>query len=709
MTSLVLMKHTTTRLLFWSALILGVSGSCGGPARSQNQAGQTQPNVIFILVDDMGWGDVGVFWQNQRKDRNDRSEPWQITPALDELAADGAMLTNHYSAAPVCAPSRASLLLGVSQGHANVRDNQFDKELQDTHTLGSVLRGAGYHTAAIGKWGLQGGDSAARGPDWPAHPSNRGFDYYLGYVRHSDGHEHYPKEGIYRGSKEVWENTTNIAEDLDKSYTADLWTAAAKRYITQQAQSSDDTSPFFLYLAYDTPHAVLELPTQAYPEGGGLRGGLQWTGQPGHMINTASGTVDSYVYPEYSAATWDDDHDPATPEVHWPETYQRYASACRRIDDGVRDLVTLLKDLNIYENTLIVFTSDNGPSEEDYLPRDTYIRNTPDFFNSFGPFDGIKRDTLEGGVREPTIVSWPARIPGNRVIDEPSAMYDWMATFADAAGIPAPARTDGVSLLPLLTGEVASAEHPVYVEYFQGGATPRYPEFLETHAGRRRNQMQMIRMGDFAGVRYDIQSADDDFDIYNVVTDPQQSDNLAGNPAYLGMQDSMKRAVLQRRRPDPGAPRPYDSALMPAMEPQSLKTGLRWSAYAGAFPWVADVSGLTPSAEGASDLPDLSVMNHAGMVVYEGAIRVRQDGEYEFVVRGDGPFLLRLHESLLVDGSHGYQPGQQVSATAMLKAGFHPVRIYVLKKTGNEKDLEIQWRGPGAVLATLVAGDLYRQ
>jgi arylsulfatase A-like enzyme len=117
------------------------SWSVGVPSRQEKA--QSKPNIIFILVDDMGWGDVGAFWQNQRKARNDRSEPWQQTPALDALAAGGVMLTNHYAAAPVCAPSRASLLLGVSQGHANVRDNQFDKELQDPYTLGTVLKKAG--------------------------------------------------------------------------------------------------------------------------------------------------------------------------------------------------------------------------------------------------------------------------------------------------------------------------------------------------------------------------------------------------------------------------------------------------------------------------------------------------------------------------------------------------------------------------------------
>src|SRR5690606_38069180 len=154
-----------------------------------------------------------------------------------------------------------------------------------------------------------------------------------------------------------------------------------------------------MYLAYDTPHAVLELPTQAYPEGSGLNGGIQWLGKPGHMINTASGTVDSYMYPQYARATYDDDNNAATPEVSWPDTYKRYASVNCRIDEQVADILQLLKDLKIDDNTLVVFTSDNGTSAESYLP-EPY---KPDFFNGFGPFDGIKRDLYEGGVRVPAI------------------------------------------------------------------------------------------------------------------------------------------------------------------------------------------------------------------------------------------------------------------------------------------------------------------
>ena len=359
-----------------------------------------QPNIIFILADDLGWGDLGFQFQNKRAKMNVRSEPSVKTPNLDLFAKQGVQMPNHYCPAPVCAPSRASLMLGRHQGHANVRDNQFDKALDNNHTMATVLRTAGYSTAIFGKWGLPGlGDnksdqeSGNNESDWEAHPLNRGFEYFLGYMRHRDGHEHYPKEGVYRGKKEVYENHKNIVEDLDKCYTADLWTAAAKKWIIEQKQEKKSEKPFFIYLAYDTPHAFCELPTQVYPEGGGLKGGLKWLGQPGHMINTASGVVDSWIHPDYANETYDNDKNPATPEVAWPNVYKRYATSTRRIDSAVGDLIQLLKDLKIDNNTMIVFTSDNGPSRESYLKEDY----EPNFFNGFGPFDGIKRDLLEGG------------------------------------------------------------------------------------------------------------------------------------------------------------------------------------------------------------------------------------------------------------------------------------------------------------------------
>ena len=427
-----------------------------------------KPNILFILCDDLGYGDVGVFFQNLRQKQ---AEPCHFTPKIDTMAAEGIQLPHHYCPAPVCAPSRASLLLGVHQGHANVRDNQFDKELDHNHTLATVMKGAGYATAAIGKWGLQGKPAPAP-PDWPAHPLNRGFDYYYGYIRHADGHEHYPKEGIYRKPKEVWDNRTEVSTNLDKCYTTDLFTARAKHWLADH-QRTNASQPFFLYLAYDTPHATLELPTQAYPPGGGTNGGLQWLGQPGHMINTASGTVDSWYHPDYASATWDHDKNPSTPPVPWPDVYKRFATDVRRIDDCVGDLLQLLKDLGLDQNTLVVFTSDNGPSRESYL-KEPY---EPTFFHSFGPFDGIKRDCWEGGLRVGAIARWPGRVPANRVSPLPCAFWDWMPTFAAMAGLPAPARSDGVSLLPTLTGRSVQRPSTIYVEYFLAGRTPKYDEF----------------------------------------------------------------------------------------------------------------------------------------------------------------------------------------------------------------------------------------
>src|SRR5262249_1045246 len=155
-----------------------------------------------------------------------------------------------------------------------------------------------------------------------------------------------------------------------------------------------------------------------------------------------------YVLPEYADATWDDDRNPATPEVPWPDVQKRYANDVRRIDFAVGDVLQLLKDLKVEDNTVVVFSSDNGPSIESYLPKEPYA---PTFFRGYGPFSGIKRDTLEGGERVPTLVRWPKQIPAGREITRPSGQWDWLATFAELAGVPAPAASDGVSLVPTLT------------------------------------------------------------------------------------------------------------------------------------------------------------------------------------------------------------------------------------------------------------------
>jgi len=697
------------RHLFLAGLAL--TGVLAGLAQKPSK--KKAPNILFILADDQGYGDLGAFYQNERARLNDRSKPVEVTPHLDRMAGEGAMLTQYYVAAPICAPSRSSLMLGVSQGHANVRDNEFDKALDDNYTMPGTLRKLGYSTAIIGKWGLEGNDKYdLNGYLWPEHPLKRGFDHYFGYMRHADGHEHYPKEALYRkywaeNGKGVWDGYKNITSTLDKCYTADLWTAAAKKYIVDHVRGSGKDKPFFLYLAYETPHAVQELPTQAYPAGGGLHGGMQWLGKPGHMISTASGVPDSYIYPEYATALYDDDGNPATPEVHWPSTYQRYATANRRIDDAVGDILQLLKDLNIDSNTIVVYTSDNGPSNESYLPEDRFPPNKPNFFRSFGPFEGMKADTWEGGVRLPAIVRWPGHV-GPTTVDLPVIAYDWAPTFIDAAGQTAPERMDGVSLLPVLTGKGVQREPTVYVEYKGEQKTPDYPEYAPSRRGRVRGQTQLLRLGDYVGVRYDIKDVSDDFEIYNVMNDPAERHNLADS--MTTMQKQMKARVLELHHNGEGSPRPYDNVPVGAVDPGAVVPGVDWAVYKGLFPWIPQVEGMNAIKKGHAGSLDLVDSAVGQVTVWTGYIQAPADGEYHFYFSCDTKAFLRIHDIQVLDADYGYPGGLPREATIVLKKGLHPFRLsYHRDEDQGEPFLKLDWSGPGMKRRKMAEADLFRK
>jgi arylsulfatase A-like enzyme len=661
-----------------------------------------QPNIIFILCDDLGFGDTGPSFQNDRAARNDRSIPAFATPQLDRFAAEGVQLRNHYCGAPVCAPSRASILLGRTQGHANVRDNQFDKALENNHTMATVLKQAGYATAAIGKWGLQGPGDRPRTPGptekkvgggspatWPAYPTKRGFDFYFGYVRHVDGHFHYPKED----EREVWDNDRNISASLDLCYTTDLFAARAKKWIVDQRATKPE-QPFFLYLAFDTPHAVLALPPCPFPSGGGMKGGLQWTGRPGAMINTATGKMDGWMDPAVSSATWDHDKNPATPEMPWPEVQKRYATDVRRIDAAVGDLLQLLKDLKVDDNTLVVFTSDNGPSRESYLKDKPY---EPEFFAGYGPFDGIKRDTLEGGVREPTLVRWPAQIRGARIDRTPSGQWDWLATFAEAAGVVPPAASDGVSLLPTLTGQGEQFRSALYIEYFNGQRTPSYEAFVPAHRGKVRQQMQTVLVDRFVGVRYNIKSAEDDFEIFDVEKDPQQSHNLAGEAGMADVQRRLKARALQSRRPDPDAPRPYDEALVPPVMAEAVQKGkIQYKIYEGEWAWVPQFRTLAAKDTGLTDKISAGVCppnSPGGGASFDGLFQAPADGEYTFVATSDGGAEVFLHDCRVIDDDFA-RTGTPATGTIRLAAGWHPLRVYY-RHGKDARQLSLEYSGPG--------------
>lgn len=515
-----------------------------------NASAADKPNILFILCDDLGYGDIGVFYQNEK------TGPSFKTPHIDKLAEDGIQLRAHYAPAPVCAPSRASLLLGQHQGNCPIRNNQFDKALPEQVNLASVLKEAGYHTGLIGKYGLQGKGENAK--SWPAYPTKRGFDYFLGAVRHRDGHEHYPHDRIHsKEQTEIWENDNEISNSLKGCYTTDLFTAAAKKFLSNHKAKSP-RAPFFLFLSYDTPHAATQIASSPYPKGFGLTGGIQWQGKSGAFINTANRKPDSYIHPDYAGKSW-------------PDVSKRYASSIRRIDNSVADIRQTLEDLGYAQNTLIVFTSDHGPSKESYISEQL----RPDFFESFGPFTGIKRDCWEGGLRPGAIAVWPARIPPKQISESPSQMHDWMPTICEVAGTPVPAIADGTSLIPTLTSTGEQGKSIIYTEYQAGRATPDYKQFPKPRRRAKRGEMQAIRQGDLKAIRYNIKSPKSKFMVFNVVKDPREKNNLAGKknvPDQAYWRELASRLHGHNR----SAKRPYDSFPMMGLNTKrELSSGLK--------------------------------------------------------------------------------------------------------------------------------------
>jgi uncharacterized sulfatase len=645
-----------------------------------DQKSAPKPNIIFILTDDLGYGDIGVLYQNNRKEEG---KAFHQTPHLDQMATDGMLLTRHYVPAAVCAPSRASLLRGVHQGNAEIRNNQFDKALPDNHTLASVLKEAGYATSIIGKYGLQGkdGDSPAT---WDAYPTKRGFDYFFGYVQHRAGHNHYPAHDVReRPAVPLYVGDQEISSRLRGCYTTDLFTAVAKKWIVDHKNSNPD-KPFFMYLAYDTPHAGLEVASSPYPDGGGLNGGVQWIGEEGNFINTVTDTIDNYIFPEY--------RNPA-----WPESQQRFASMVRRIDNSVGDLFQLLEDLGIEDNTLVIFTSDNGPHKESY----GYGDYDPTMFESFGELDGIKRDTWEGGIRVPAIVKWPVKIAAGTRDKTPAQFQDWLPTFAAIAGLPSPANTDGVSLLPLLTGDGERAPGKVYIEYSVFGQTPLYPSFHESHKGQSRAEMQVIYLDGYKGVRYNIQSAEDDFLIYDTELDPGETNNLAGTSDYfIDLQKEMKTRVLQWRHPSNEAVRPYDSIPVPAViVEEELTTGMKFKQYDTRVPWTPDISTLDskPVKEGIlEDFSGIKKMDSENLVVsLEAFIDIPETGEYQFTLKTNGNLVIRLHDALLFDADKSYEPNSVITQKRFLEKGLHPFKLVYRKLSDPEAVISIGMNGTG--------------
>ena len=491
------------------------------------------------------------------------------------------------------------MLLGQHQGDCPIRDNQFDKALPNNHTLASVLRQAGYHTACIGKWGLQG----KLADHYPGHPLRHGFQEFFGFLEHNSGHTYY--HDAKKPLRDGWDDVTAQYQDI---YSTDLFTAGQK-FIADHA-AAHAGQPFFLYLAYTAIHVPLHIPGNPYPAGGGKNGGVQWPLAP------TAATRDTWIHPDYR-------------DTGWPEPMMRYATMARRLDDGVGDLLQLLRNLGLDRNTLVILSSDNGP--ENALSAD------PRNFDSWGPFDGFKRDCWEGGVREPTIAWWPGRVPAGTVSDVVSGFWDWMPTLANVAGLVPPAQADGVSLLPTLTGVGRQRSRGyVYGEYFVNSKTPACDDVFARKGVTGRGQQQMLRVGNLVAIRTQITSHHDPLRLYNVRTDPHEDHNLAAasNPAELAR---LKDMMLTVRRPEPSAPRPYDDELLPAVAVRGATSGvLDCAAFEGRWPWVPDFDALTTVRASRVSGLDLAARTRDDDIgLHSTVTSAPADGQYTFYVTSD--------------------------------------------------------------------------
>jgi len=381
-----------TRPILSVVAILGVVAGFHAVA-----AESRQPNIIFILADDLGYGDVGCYGQKRIK-----------TPNIDRLAREGMRFTDFYAGATVCAPSRCVLMTGYHLGHCYVRGNagQKDRSIQilrdEDVTVAEILKKAGYATALCGKWGL--GEEGSIGV-----PNKQGFDYFFGYLNQHHAHNYYPAYLFQNEQRYPLKNIVPGEGDFGRGvasekaeYSPNLITAAALKWIEQNKDR-----PFFLYYAPTLPHANNE---------GGKEG----------MEVPALG--------QYA-------------QSDWPPQQQAHAAMISHLDADVGKLLDLLARLKLDENTLIFFSSDNGPHREG--------GNDPDFNNSNGPLKGIKRDLTEGGIRVPFIARWPGRISAGATSEFIGGFQDVMPTLADLTGASAdvPQNTDGLSIRPTLLGQ----------------------------------------------------------------------------------------------------------------------------------------------------------------------------------------------------------------------------------------------------------------
>lgn len=486
-------QHSNVKTLFFISLIgLFLLGGCMG------KKVEKKPNIIYILADDLGYGELGSYGQELIE-----------TPNLDKLADSGMRFTQHYAGAPVCAPSRCILLTGQHAGHAYIRSNDewasrgdvwdYAKAIADPNlegqkpipdsipTIGNILQEAGYKTAIVGKWGLGA-------PLTDGIPNNRGFDFFYGYNCQRQAHSLTPMH-LWKNKEKVWLDNDLVVPGTKLDSVADPYDLASYAKFFQQdyapklmqdevlgfIEQNKDTA-FFLYYATPLTHVPLQIP-QEY--------------------------VEKYV------EKFGDEEPYIGNKNYFPNRYPRaaYAAMVTYLDMQVGEIVQKLKDLGIYENTLIIFSSDNGP---------TFNGGTDSpFFDSAKPFKSErgwgKGYTHEGGIRVPMIASWKGKIAPSSTSNLISAFWDVLPTLAEVASVAAPENIDGISFLPELLNNGEQKQHDfLYWEF------PSY------------GGQQAVRMGDWKAIRKNIFEGNLQIELYNLQNDPtEQQDVAAKNPEIV--------------------------------------------------------------------------------------------------------------------------------------------------------------------------------
>ncbi len=436
-----------------------------------------KPNIIYILADDLGYAELGCYGQKKIN-----------TPHLDQIAAEGMRFTQHYSGSPVCAPSRCVLLTGKHTGHSYIRSNyemggwgpdEPEGQLHipaDTVTLSKLLQTASYTTGAMGKWGLGG-------PDTSGEPNRQGFDHWYGYLCQRVAHNYYPTHLWRNTEKDMLENEyfsahQKLPEDKDshdkvsyseysgEQYSVDLMAQEALEFI-----KTNKDSPFFLYLPFPVPHAALQVPEDSLAEYEGVFPEMPYKGEKSYLPHRAPRAA--------------------------------YAAMITRMDKHIGRIMDLVKELGLDENTLVMFSSDNGP---------TFNGGTDSaFFESAGPLRGLKASLYEGGIRVPMIARWPGRIKAATVTDHPSAFWDVLPTITELVGIDAPQDIDGISFLPTLLQKQNQKTHDyLYWEY---------------------NGAQAVRLGNWKAYRRRVNQP---IELYNLADNINEQQNVADqNPEVL--------------------------------------------------------------------------------------------------------------------------------------------------------------------------------